>query len=306
VQFAVRQLVQFTRVSLRAHQSKSVTMHVALRQMQYWDATSQKWLPATGSRTVYVGAADALKAPVGDPGASTSLSEHATIHVLGAGTGTGKTVAYDVNDSFMSPGKSGTLTGTAESCQDEQLSATVVSGNLVVPRGQWCDIIDTTIKGNLIISQSGGVRIEDSSVGGSLVATDNKVAADPLSSNTDVLCNTTVAGDVEITGSGNSVPWNLGLCGGNTVHGSVVFTDNAATGNSITGNTVSGKLTCGSDGSIATSGNTVDGVSQMGCKPERRSGPGSHRGGNPGRSHGRANPRGHGNSWGHTSHRNHH
>jgi hypothetical protein len=270
-------------------------MHVALRQMQYWDANSQQWLLATGSRTVYVGDADALKAPVGDPGASSALPLRTTIHVLGTGTGH-QTVRYDVRDAFSSSHDGGSLSGTGLSCDDEQLSATLVSGNLVVPRGQWCDIIDATVKGNLVIDQSAGVRIEDSSIGGSVIALDNKVAADPLSANTDVLCNTTVGHDVEIIDSGRSVPWNVGLCGGNTVHGTVAFIGNAATG-TITGNTVSGAMTCGGDGSVAASDNTVGGVADAQCTTVHVPSSGNPHGGKPARGRGPAKAGGDRRDW---------
>ena len=58
IQFAVRQLAQFTRVTLQPQQSQQVFLHVALRQLQYWNSATQQWLLATGDRTVYVGSAD--------------------------------------------------------------------------------------------------------------------------------------------------------------------------------------------------------------------------------------------------------
>jgi len=56
VQFPVRALVAFDRVHLSAGEGKTVTLHVAPRQLQYWSTASGKWSAATGKRTVSVGA----------------------------------------------------------------------------------------------------------------------------------------------------------------------------------------------------------------------------------------------------------
>src|SRR2546421_8518672 len=44
VQFAVRSLAQFDRVSLAAGQSKTVTVHIAPRALSYWSDRSQHWV----------------------------------------------------------------------------------------------------------------------------------------------------------------------------------------------------------------------------------------------------------------------
>jgi beta-glucosidase len=54
-QFPVRALVAFDRIHLAAGESKSVTLHVAPRQLQYWSTKEQKWATAAGKRTVSVG-----------------------------------------------------------------------------------------------------------------------------------------------------------------------------------------------------------------------------------------------------------
>ena len=54
-QFPVRALVAFDRIHLVAGESKSVTLHVAPRQLQYWSTKEQKWATAAGKRTVSVG-----------------------------------------------------------------------------------------------------------------------------------------------------------------------------------------------------------------------------------------------------------
>lgn len=56
VQFPVRALVAFDRIHLNAGESQDVTLHVALRQLQYWSTNDQKWETASGKRTLSVGA----------------------------------------------------------------------------------------------------------------------------------------------------------------------------------------------------------------------------------------------------------
>jgi beta-glucosidase len=56
VQFPVRSLAAFDRIHLAVGETKTVTLHVPLRQLQYWSTTSSKWVTATGKRTVSVGA----------------------------------------------------------------------------------------------------------------------------------------------------------------------------------------------------------------------------------------------------------
>jgi beta-glucosidase len=56
VQFPVRALVAFDRIHLAPGESKSITLHVAPRQLQYWSTKDQKWQTATGKRSLSVGA----------------------------------------------------------------------------------------------------------------------------------------------------------------------------------------------------------------------------------------------------------
>jgi len=55
-QFAVRALVQFDRITVAAGQSKSVSLHVEPRRLQYWATAAGRWQTAAGRRVVYVGA----------------------------------------------------------------------------------------------------------------------------------------------------------------------------------------------------------------------------------------------------------
>src|SRR5262249_48630178 len=155
----------------------------------------QKWLTAAGSRTVYVGTADSLA----------SLPLRAKVTIPSAGSIT---------------------------CDDTQLSAVQVRGNVVVPSGAWCDMIDSSVAGNVTVTGS-GLRVAGSTTGGSLLAEGVRGSADPLSSGSNVVCNTTISGGLVIEGSARSAPWNLGQCGGNTVKGGLTFRDNAGTGNVV-------------------------------------------------------------------------
>ena len=56
VQFPVRTLVAFDRIHLGPGETRSITLHVAPRQLQYWSTRDQKWTTATGKRIVSVGA----------------------------------------------------------------------------------------------------------------------------------------------------------------------------------------------------------------------------------------------------------
>jgi beta-glucosidase len=56
VQFPVRSLAAFDRIHLAAGETKTATLHVALRQLQYWSTEQEKWITATGKRTLSVGA----------------------------------------------------------------------------------------------------------------------------------------------------------------------------------------------------------------------------------------------------------
>jgi beta-glucosidase len=56
VQFPVRTLVGFDRIHLAAGESRTVTLRVPLRQLQYWSTKDHKWVTANGKRVVSVGA----------------------------------------------------------------------------------------------------------------------------------------------------------------------------------------------------------------------------------------------------------
>jgi beta-glucosidase len=56
VQFPVRALAAFNRVFIAAGGIRTVTLHVAPRQLQYWSTVDGKWLTPSGQRTVSVGA----------------------------------------------------------------------------------------------------------------------------------------------------------------------------------------------------------------------------------------------------------
>ena len=55
-EFAVKSLAAFDRVSVSAGQGKDVTIHVPLRQLQYWSVAENGWRLPNGARTVFVGA----------------------------------------------------------------------------------------------------------------------------------------------------------------------------------------------------------------------------------------------------------
>ena len=56
VQFPARALAAFDRIHLAAGESRTVTLHVPARQLQYWSTAAGKWVNANGNRAVSVGA----------------------------------------------------------------------------------------------------------------------------------------------------------------------------------------------------------------------------------------------------------
>jgi beta-glucosidase len=80
VQFAPRSLSAFDRVSLNPGEA-SITMHIAPRSLSYWSTAAQRWIRAPGTRTVFVGDADALTnlPHVGDADALTNLPQRASV-----------------------------------------------------------------------------------------------------------------------------------------------------------------------------------------------------------------------------------
>lgn len=54
-QFAVRSLAAFDPIHLDPNQSRTVTLDVSLRSLQYWSVSRGKWVTASVPRTVYVG-----------------------------------------------------------------------------------------------------------------------------------------------------------------------------------------------------------------------------------------------------------
>jgi beta-glucosidase len=190
IQFAVRQLAAYDRVTLRPGQSADVTLHVPLRQLQYWSAAKQQWITAAGSRAVYVGTADSP--------ASLPLQAQVTIP-----------------------------SSSSITCDDTQLSAVQVQGDVIVPPGAWCDMIDSSVAGSVTAVGSTGLRIANSAIGGGLLAVGTRGAGDPLSSGANVVCGTTIGRDLTIAGSAKSAPWNLGQCGANTVKGKTAVNGNA-------------------------------------------------------------------------------
>jgi hypothetical protein len=86
-----------------------------------------------------------------------------------------------------------------------------------------------TMNGNVQLNQAGGVRIAGGTINGNVQANDTSGSGDPMSSGSNVICDTTVQGNVQIHGSDGSSAWHAGSCG---------------TGNTISNTTVAGNLQC--------------------------------------------------------------
>jgi hypothetical protein len=226
-------LAQFAHVFLDPGQSKQLTLHIPSRELSYWSQQAQTWILDPGGREVLVGDADALS----------NLPLRAT---LGGGH----------------HGWSHQTT----TCTDEQINATVVNGDLTVPNGAWCDLVDVTVRGDLTLNHTAGARVQGVTVYGDLIAKHATGTADPLSSGSNVICNTTVHGNLEVRNSRSGVPWNIGGCGANTVDGDLAFHGNLAHGNAVANNRVKGDLSCGADAGLRNSANDVSGSVIGQCK----------------------------------------
>jgi beta-glucosidase len=53
---AERQLAGFEPVGLPAGASRRVTIHVSPRELSYWSTVDHRWVVATGTRSIFVGA----------------------------------------------------------------------------------------------------------------------------------------------------------------------------------------------------------------------------------------------------------
>jgi hypothetical protein len=227
VQFAVRSLAQFDRVELDPGESQDVTLHIPSRQLSYWSEATQQWVLDSGGRAVWVGDAD-LPANLPLQGTLQAGSKNVT-------------------------------------CENEQLNATTIDGNLTVEKGAWCDLVHVTVNGDLQVQKGGGIRISGGTVTGNLQVINIGGAGDPMSSGANVICNTTVGGDLQVQNSASNAPWRLGGCGPNTVGGNLHFQNNGGTGNTISLSTVKGNLHCQGNHDVAGSGNVVTGKRQGQC-----------------------------------------
>ena len=233
IQFAVRSLAQFAHVYLDAGQSEKLTLHVPARQLSYWSQHAQKWILDAGGRQVLVGDADALSHL---PLRSTLDGQHGWGH-------------------------------QATICANEQINATVIRGDLRVPNGAWCDLVDVTVQGDLELDHTAGARILGVTVYGDLKAKNATGTADPLSAGSNVICNTTVHGNLEVQNSHGGVGWNIGGCGANTIDGNLDFHGNRGHGNTVSNNHVKRNLSCAADEGIRQTANQVRGSVIGQCKP---------------------------------------
>ena len=176
------------------------------------------------------------------------------------GSALGRKVGRYVADHSFQPSANGNIT-----CSNLQLNATTVNGNLTVAPGSWCDLVDVTVNGNLQVQGGSGLRLTGSTVHGNVQAQGVTGATDPLSSGANVICDSTIDGNLQILSSAAGSPWQIGGCGPVTVSGNLQFQSNAGTGNTIVQTTVRGNLQCQGNHDVSGSGNTVTGNRQGQC-----------------------------------------
>jgi polyvinyl alcohol dehydrogenase (cytochrome) len=178
------------------------------------------------------------------------------------------------------------------SCVNQVLTG-LVQGNLTVPAGAWCDLTNNVhVTGNLQLQGSTGVRIEGAEIDGNLQANGTSRTADPSSPGINVICGTTVKGNLQVWQSSASAPWTIGDgagCAGNTIShnlqvqenaaamtvsnntvgGNLQFLNNTSNTNTVAGNTSNGNLLCQGNGAVSGSGNHAHGNVQGQCTGTR-------------------------------------
>jgi hypothetical protein len=150
-------------------------------------------------------------------------------------------------------------------CSNEQLNATTIYGNLTVPKGAWCDLVRVTVNGNVLLRQTAGVRLAGSAVNGNVQVDNTSDASDAMSSGANVICNTTIGGNLLVQGSASGSPWHLGSCGTTTVNGNVLFNRNGGSGNTIANAVVKGNLICQGNHDVKVTDTTVGGNRLQQC-----------------------------------------
>ena len=116
------------------------------------------------------------------------------------GSALGRKVGRYVADHDFQPSANGNLT-----CSNLQLNGTTVNGNLTVAPGRWCDLVDVTVNGNLQVQGGSGLRLTGSTVHGNVQAQGMTGAADPLSPGANVICDSTIDGNLQIQSSGRGL-----------------------------------------------------------------------------------------------------
>ena len=156
--------------------------------------------------------------------------------------------------------------------------------SVVVPAGATCTLVaGTTVSGNVLVGRGGAFDDEGAVVGGSLQASNaasikvvgggtigrnlqvTGVTGTPSGGGDNMICNTTVTGNVQVLNNGPLAPidiGNLGACSGGpglTVGGNVQVLGNQAA-ITVGGNTVHGNLQVQNNiGGVTVSGNAVTG-----------------------------------------------
>ncbi len=158
----------------------------------------------------------------------------------------------------------GGVSGADVRCQNQQLTGTY--HNVKVVRGAWCDLAGATVTGDVRAHFATGLAITGSIVIGKVDVDDTVAALDPSHLGQNVVCNSLVWGDVNITDSSGSAPWSIGgttgcanvasVTGGtgSAIGSELRFDRNAASTNDVSGNTIIDDLECNGNGGVAASG----------------------------------------------------
>jgi beta-glucosidase len=146
-----RQLEGFTRVSLAAGASTTITLPLTQQNLQYWNSSSNAWATSTGSYTVSVGDADSaaqlplsgtltvaasqLGQPVtlANPGSQENVvNTAASVSLSGSDSTSGQTLTYSATGlpaGVSINASSGQLTGTPTANGTSTVTVTAKDGN---------------------------------------------------------------------------------------------------------------------------------------------------------------------------------
>jgi hypothetical protein len=88
-------------------------------------------------------------------------------------------------------------------CSNQELKGGTY-GDVTVPADAWCHLNRVTVTGNISAKRASGIGIVNSSILGDVHADETTGSADPMTTGTNVVCNTTVSKNLHVNKSGTN------------------------------------------------------------------------------------------------------